>query len=588
MTGTDDLTPEAAPENPDPSLYVEQVVIRNLRGITDLTIDLEPELTVLVGRSNSGKSRVLRALVLGLGGLPADLDDLTVGSSEPATIDLIVAPWPPPADAGDEDLFADDLQQRLRPETVQEYPERQRLSWRTTIRASGEGLGAVAEFAKRQFSPTDGWYLPSVPASLTRDQRSVLAAMLIGDRRDLAVELITRGSSIQKVLSDLEIEEGQRDALETRLSDLGAEIVESSGSLGAVAASLSEAESHMGGMGAPVLNPLPPRLEELARSVSVDLDVGSGALPMRLHGSGPRGVASLQVQRVLYDRRLGRDGKARRPHPVTLVEEPEAHLHPQAQFELPALLQALPGQVVVTTHSSHLVTVVEPTSIRLLRHDSGTVSVTDLGPVDVEDAATPRALRPGLHREEMEKMKRLIERPFGELLFASAVVIGDGATERALLPPLLRSALGVKAHGVCIVDPGSMSHDLAGIVVKFARTVGIPWYLFADSDGDGKSAVKAILTVAEKEADRVIWVTGAGGGHAVETMMLEFDESVCASACEVTRPGSVRNGDTMGAMTDLKGSIGPALARALIDAYPNHTDWPDPLRTLVERVDSGR
>ena len=46
-------------------------------------------------------------------------------------------------------------------------------------------------------------------------------------------------------------------------------------------------------------------------------------------GRGPRA----QVQGILYDRLLGADGGSLRPHPVTLVAEPEAHLHPQAASE---------------------------------------------------------------------------------------------------------------------------------------------------------------------------------------------------------------------------------------------------------------
>ncbi|MEK8228708.1 TOPRIM nucleotidyl transferase/hydrolase domain-containing protein [Oerskovia sp. M15] len=94
----------------------------------------------------------------------------------------------------------------------------------------------------------------------------------------------------------------------------------------------------------------------------------------------------------------------------------------------------------------------------------------------------------------MEKLKRLAERPFGEILFASAIVVGDGATERGFLPPVLRQALGAKAHGVCVIDPESMSTPTALAVAKFANTVGTPWFIFADSDPAGVAAVKALAT----------------------------------------------------------------------------------------------
>ena len=569
------------------ALFVEEVTIGDFRGIRDLTVRFEPELTVLVGANNSGKSRILRAVAVALGGEPAELDDLTIGAGRTATIDVIVAPWPRPADASQEDLFADDLQQRLGPSPIQDAPERQRFSWRTTIKMSAEGFGATAEATVRQFSPADGWYLPPAPMTLSRQQRTAIEAMLIGTRRDLAQELTTRGSGIRRVLSDLEIEDAVRVDLETKLQALGGEIVASSGSLDAITTSLDEAEREVGGLGRPVIHPLPPRLEDMGRSISIDLDHGAGPLPMRLHGSGPRSLASLQVQGVLYDRRLGRDGPDRRPHPISLVEEPEAHLHPQLQFELPVLLQALPGQVIVSSHSSHLVTAVPPECLRLLRLDDEAVAVQDLRPADDDDGPAPRALNPRLYRSEMEKIKRQIERPFGELLFASAVVIGDGATERAFLPPVLRRALGSKAHGVCVVDPGSMNQPLAGAVVKFADLIGMPWYLFADSDDEGKAAVDQILRPEDVEVERVAWQASPDGGQAIEAMMLDFDEAVCLAACEATRPGSVDERGLEGAMKSLKGSLGAALAHELLARHDDPATWPAPLRRLIALVESG-
>jgi putative ATP-dependent endonuclease of OLD family len=143
---------------------------------------------------------------------------------------------------------------------------------------------------------------------------------------------------------------------------------------------------------------------------------------------------------------------------VTLVEEPEAHLHPQACIEMAELLWGVTGQLVASTHSAHLVTSVEPRAIRLLRTDAKATTVVDLGPGEDEGRHVPRALGPSMHASEMEKLKRQVERLFGELLLASAIVIGDGATERA-----------------------------------FANLVGIPWLLFADDDDNGRKAAADLV-----------------------------------------------------------------------------------------------
>ncbi len=571
-------------------VFVEEVRIRNFRGLAVLDLILEPRLTVLVGRNNSGKSRVLRALGVGLGTMPAELDDLTVSKSAEteATIDVVVAPAPNASN--DEQAFAHDIAQVFDPDVVSQEPFRQRVAWRATVRRSAEGSGARTELQRLAYREGHGWTLPTNPDPLTSEQRRRVAAVLIGTGRDLSDEMTTPRSAIRRVLSDLEIPDEQRAEIEARLADLGEEIVSASASLGAVRDALEHAEARVGALGTPQVNPLPPRLEEVARTVSIELDTGSGSLPMRLHGAGPRSLASLQVQRVLYERRLGHDGPDRRPHPVTLIEEPEAHLHPQMQLELDALISSLPGQVVVTTHSSHLVTVVPSAALRLLRTDGGSTQVRSLHPAEAGDDDTPRALRPELHADEMEKLKRLIERPFGELLFASAVVVGDGATERALLPPLIRRSLGVLAHGVCVVDPGSMNQPLAEILVKFAELVDIPWYLFADGDDQGRRAVESILdrhgATDALSQSRVIWIDEASQ-MATERMMIDFDPNVCRAALrlldhELDDEGSERA--LLHALKHTKGSAGAPLAHELIRCYPDHRDWPSPIRTLIERL----
>jgi putative ATP-dependent endonuclease of the OLD family len=572
-------------------VYVEFARIINFRGINACELEFEPNLTLLVGRNNAGKSRVLRAVAIAMGGVSAELDDLTVGSDAPATIDVVVAPFPPPTSEAVEEVFDDAITQRLGAiQPIREEPLRERFAWRTTIRRSAEGLGARSDAQLLVFDAMQqAWVLQQNAPTLSRDQRAVFAVDLVDARRDLVEEFTRRGSAVRRVLSDLEVSDETRADLESELADLGSRIVGESGTLEAVRKALEDLEKLVGSIGTPALSPLPVRLEELSRSVAIDLDTGSGALPVRLHGSGARSLASLQVQGVLYDRRLGKDGPALRPHPVTLVEEPEAHLHPQANLELSALLGSLTGQVIASTHSSHLVTAVAPRAIRLIRQDGGASTVIDLGPAPTDAVATHRALRPSTHAEEMEKLKRLVERPFGEVLFSSAIVIGDGATERSFLPITIRHALGARAHGVCVIDPESMGSPLAQAAVKFAKLVGIPWLLFCDTDGPGKADGEALVNAhADGDQTHLVWIEAAAGGTvvqgAIERMLVTFDDQLCRDACLEIRPDLDASQSTLELLTRVKGSVGSALARRLIDQYPDPSSWPQPLQVLVDRL----
>ncbi len=574
------------------ALYVERLAIRNFRGIKECVIEFEPVLTLLVGRNNVGKSRVLSALHLALGGRVADVDDFTVGSTDEPEIDVILAPVPPAA-ATEEEAFETDAARLIGGDvqTISESPFRERFAWRTHVRRSAEGLGARSEFKILTFNSTsESWAEREGAKDLGRDARRLVTPDLVNTGRDLTEELGRRGSGVRRVLSDLDVDETTRDDLEDRLAKLSSAIVDGSNTLASVSRSLEALNRAVGSIGAPGINPIPVTLEELSRSLSIELDSGHGSLPIRLHGAEARSLASLQIQGVLYERLLGADGGSLRPHPVTLVEEPEAHLHPQAASELPHLLESIRGQVVASTHSSQVVTASDPRTIRLLREDGGSLTVVDLGPGLSDGSGTPRPFRPSRHTEEMEKLKRLAERPFGELLFASAIVVGDGATERGFLPPLLRHCLGVKAHGICVVDPEAMSTPVALAVAKFAIAVGLPWFIFADCDPAGRAAAQALAATSTPPAP-VVWAgkpdgaSDKGVSGAIEAMVVDFDEDVGKTACERLRPDLAPVTDVLSTMKDLKGSVGQTLADVMIERYDDASTWPAPLQELVRLLD---
>ncbi len=574
------------------ALYVESVRVQQFRGVDDCTLEMEPDLTLLVGRNNCGKSRLLRALAIALGAATADRDDLTVGGEADATVDIVLAPRPSDEEG---EVFTDRIGGRLGDvvQNLAEDPPRERFAWRTTILPSAEGFGVRTDSSVLTFdSTTRAWTLTSQPVRLSTRHSGLVAADLVHPRRDLAAELQQRGSAIRRVLDDLEVADEKRSEIEQRLAGLGSDIVAASSSLAAVRQSLEVLSRSIDEIGSPRLEPLPIRLEELARAVSINLTTGGVDLPLRFHGSGARSLASLQVQSVLYDKRLGRDGTGIFPHPVSLVEEPEAHLHPQAQFELDGLLTGVRGQVVASTHSTHLVSVVDPRSIRQLHRERHGIRIVDLRPAATDGGARHRALRPTRHHDMMEKLRRMVERPFGELMFASAIVLGDGATERALLPPVLRHALPGRAHGVCVVDPGGMNSPYAEAIVDFADLTGVPWFLFVDSDGPGRAAAAKL---ADGNADRIVWVpeeaTGAAKGEATERMLIDFDADLCERACE--KIGHRAGDDLLRFMKGRKGVLGHLIAVELIATAPArptsgsaYAHVPAAIGTLIAKLDA--
>ena len=214
------------------SVFVESLSLKNFRGIDELKVDFQPGLTLLVGRNNAGKSRILRAIDVAFGGAQARRDDLTIGSNEIAEIDIVIAPID--LDSTNSEQFNPEVSRRLGDgiSFLSVEPQRERFAWRTTIRPANERDGARTESRVMVYGSEDeGWSLNVTARRLSREQRSLFHVEFIDTQRDIDTELRRPGSAIRQILNDLGVSDAERLELEARLSEIGTEIAEKSTTL---------------------------------------------------------------------------------------------------------------------------------------------------------------------------------------------------------------------------------------------------------------------------------------------------------------------------------------------------------------------
>jgi putative ATP-dependent endonuclease of OLD family len=92
-------------------------------------------------------------------------------------------------------------------------------------------------------------------------------------------------------------------------------------------------------------------------------------LPLDHHGQGLQSLSVIFLFQAAAFQQLEEEQPG--TEPIFLLEEPEAHLHPQAARTLWERVSELPGQKLVTTHSPYFVQNVPLHNLRLVRLQDG-------------------------------------------------------------------------------------------------------------------------------------------------------------------------------------------------------------------------
>lgn len=244
-------------------------------------------------------------------------------------------------------------------------------------------------------------------------------------------------------------------------------------------------------------------------------------LPEKYNGLGVKNLIYLAIQICEFHLNWMKTDEDRPLALVLFVEEPEVHLHAQAQQTFIANAWRIirkasercgeenkTPQLVVTTHSSHILDTVEFANVRYFRRcqcageeptNTATLNastVLNLRRFDPSQSSTDGAKHNTANvidannggaddnerdaRETLDFLKRYLKLTHCDLFFADAAILVEGTAEKLLLPQMIEQvALGLRQRYLTVLEVGgAYSHLFAGLF-KF---LSIPYLVITDID----------------------------------------------------------------------------------------------------------
>lgn len=476
------VDPSAAPAPvaaPKPSILVDCLRISGFRGIQNLEITFCP-MTVLIGPNNSGKTTVLKALGLALGdyGRYVTEEDFYIGvdntgvesKASEIVVDVRIVPL---ADNGQRaNAFDISWQAEFGDKIKAEADGKQYVAIRTKVSPNViKGGFQVERHTMEKWPDFSSWLTGAGKLTKMSSKFEGIPFFSIEAQRDIHSELRDKTSFVGKVLSSVEYDKTVIDNLEKAIDDINKEAVDKSTELKRLKGHLTQLNQTFQGAGSAEITPFPKKIRDLSKNFSVHFgETSKNTFAMEYHGMGTRSWASMLTVRAFMDTLRAKHEEEVQPFfPIMAAEEPEAHLHPNAQKTLHYQLNQTTAQIVVSTHSPYFTAMSDLTHVRSMKKTPAGVFAS--------------RLQYSVSESEKKILAREVLARRGEILFSRALILCEGMTEEQVIPAMFE----IFSDGRTLFDLGISCISVGGQnyapFVKLACSFGIPTFIVSDNDG---------------------------------------------------------------------------------------------------------
>lgn len=466
------------------SILIKTVRIAGFRGLENIEVELE-KTTVLTGMNNTGKTSFLKALQLALGNSQfVSQDDFFIQGNSTANkviVDLFIIPIDEKGEPIED--FSDEWERLLTTNRIQSdginsfVPLRTIISFnqlKNTYKTERYILKEWVDFSKNSKS----WF-KSDNGNPTRFSFDEVPFFYMDAQRDILEDTKLRSSYLGKMIAKIEYSKKDIEEIEGQIKSLNEKAVNSSEILSNIKTTLKALDSAMGTNSEGIeITPFTKKIRDLNKGLTIYYSDNEDSFSMEYHGMGTRSWSSLLTLKSFISLLTKNSEKEKTVFfPILAVEEPEAHLHPNAQKKLFSQIDEIDGQKIISTHSPYIAATAQLTQIRNFYKDKK----VQCGSIDTKL----------LEKEDARKINRQVINSRGEIFFSKLIVFFEGETEEQALPIFAKDYFGK--------TPVEMGIDFIGVggyggylpFLKFAEALNIPWLIFSDAENTPDKDIKA-------------------------------------------------------------------------------------------------
>ena len=382
------------------------------------------------------------------------------------------------------------------------------------------GKSKSSAFEEDTFDFIDTIYLPALrnaEEKLSNGKKSRLALLLKHqyDEKEREEELVKAFSDFNEAI--ISNKDGKYEELSKAKKDINAAMHDSMGSVFGQSINLQFSESTFSSILQNIKMVFFPHVGEVDEKKFRDIAINSLGYNNLLY------IATVFAELEIVN-------KNNSLFTVLLIEEPEAHLHPQIQSKLIKYLKQMTNdkknlQIIVTTHSSVIASSVSIDSIiHIIGSNEGIESkkISDFG----------------LSYSEKNYLNRWMDITKSTMLFSKGIILVEGICEAMILPALAPKVLKSYNEKSKIKLPTTLEE--AGVTIVNINGINFKYFypLFADLEGWGEDRLSIRCSgITDKDPLPETIKDESGKGKSLEVFPIESDSiesgNEAAKLCEV-------------------------------------------------------